>query len=45
MKLGRNLARTFLDYYKLTGFISSKPSSGLNPKQKRSSAKEGKASN
>ena len=32
MKLGRNLARTFLDYYKLNGYVSSKPSSGLNPK-------------
>ncbi|XP_025110591.1 cytosolic carboxypeptidase 6-like isoform X2 [Pomacea canaliculata] len=32
MKLGRNLARTFLDYYKLTGFISSKPSSSSLPK-------------
>ncbi|GFS23684.1 cytosolic carboxypeptidase 6-like isoform X2 [Elysia marginata] len=32
MKLGRNLARTFLDYYKLTGFISAKPSSSLVPK-------------
>ncbi|KAH9492250.1 Cytosolic carboxypeptidase 6, partial [Bulinus truncatus] len=32
MKLGRNVARTFLDYYKLTGFISIKPSSGIIPK-------------
>ncbi|RUS80951.1 hypothetical protein EGW08_011271 [Elysia chlorotica] len=32
MKLGRNLARTFLDYYKLTGFISAKPSSSVVPK-------------
>ncbi|XP_064625575.1 cytosolic carboxypeptidase 6-like [Lineus longissimus] len=31
MKLGRNVARTFLDYYKLTGFISSKPTSGMVP--------------
>ncbi|KAK2150877.1 hypothetical protein LSH36_384g01074 [Paralvinella palmiformis] len=31
-KLGRNVARTFLDYYKYTGYISTKPSSGLNPK-------------
>lgn len=45
MKLGRNLARTFLDYYKLTGYISTKPSSGLNPKGSQSSAKEGKGSN
>ena len=26
MKLGRNLARTFLDYYKLQNFIVFKPS-------------------
>ena len=26
------MARTFLDYYKLTGFISAKPSSSLVPK-------------
>ena len=32
MKLGRNLARTFLDYYKMTGYISTKPSSSLTPK-------------
>ena len=32
IKLGRNVARTFLDYYKFTGYISTKPSSGLNPK-------------
>ncbi|KAI8786838.1 cytosolic carboxypeptidase 6 [Biomphalaria glabrata] len=32
MKLGRNVARTFLDYYKLVGYISIKPSSGLTPK-------------
>ena len=32
MKLGRNLVRTFLDYYKLNGYVSSKPRSGLNPK-------------
>lgn len=32
MKLGRNLARTFLDYYKLNGYISSKPSSSILPK-------------
>ena len=35
MKLGRNLARSFLDYYKLTGYISSKPSSGLVPRVSR----------
>ncbi|CAH1774105.1 unnamed protein product, partial [Owenia fusiformis] len=40
MKLGRNLARTFLDYYKLTGYISSKPSSSLVPKPGRHSARE-----
>ena len=28
MKLGRNLARTFLDYYKLTNYITVKPTSG-----------------
>ncbi|XP_076462552.1 cytosolic carboxypeptidase 6-like [Babylonia areolata] len=32
MKLGRNLARTFLDYYKLMGYISAKPSSSVLPK-------------
>ncbi|KAK7492935.1 hypothetical protein BaRGS_00015882 [Batillaria attramentaria] len=32
MKLGRNLARTFLDYYKMTGYISAKPSSTMLPK-------------
>ena len=40
IKLGRNLARTFLDYYKLTGFISTKPSSGLMPKAGRGSARD-----
>lgn len=35
LKLGRNLVRTFLDYYKLSGYVSSKPSSGLNPKPGR----------
>ena len=35
MKLGRNMARTFLDYYKLVGVISTKPSSGLVPKPVR----------
>lgn len=29
MKLGRNVVRTFVDYYKLTGYISTKPSSAL----------------
>ena len=43
MKLGRNMARTFLDYYKLLGYISTKPSSGLNPKPTRGSAKDGGA--
>lgn len=37
MKLGRNVARTFLDYYKLVGYISAKPSSSINPKPTRSS--------
>ncbi|CAL1538014.1 unnamed protein product [Lymnaea stagnalis] len=32
MKLGRNVARTFLDYYKLMGYISVKPSSSIIPK-------------
>ncbi|XP_069127054.1 cytosolic carboxypeptidase 6-like [Argopecten irradians] len=32
MKLGRNLARTFLDYYKLVNFITAKPSSSIVPK-------------
>ncbi|KAK7101062.1 cytosolic carboxypeptidase 6-like [Littorina saxatilis] len=32
MKLGRNLARTFLDYYKMTNYISAKPSSSILPK-------------
>ncbi|XP_050388353.1 cytosolic carboxypeptidase 6 [Patella vulgata] len=32
MKLGRNVARTFLDFYKMTGYISSKPSSSIVPK-------------
>lgn len=32
MKLGRNLARTFLDYYKLSGIISTKPTSSIVPK-------------
>lgn len=32
MKLGRNVARTFLDYYKLVGYISAKPSSSITPK-------------
>ena len=30
MKLGRNLARTFLDYYKLTNYITVKPTSGTS---------------
>ncbi|WAR24325.1 CBPC6-like protein [Mya arenaria] len=32
MKLGRNLARTFIDYYKLAGVVSQKPSSSIVPK-------------
>lgn len=32
MKLGRNLARTFLDYYKLQNIIVFSPSSTLVPK-------------
>lgn len=45
MKLGRNMARTFLDYYKLSGFISTKPSSGggVNAKSHRTSAKDTKS--
>ncbi|XP_059174977.1 cytosolic carboxypeptidase 6-like [Physella acuta] len=38
MKLGRNVARTFLDYYKLMGYISVKPSSSLVPKPAPSNA-------
>ncbi|CAD5111938.1 DgyrCDS1200 [Dimorphilus gyrociliatus] len=30
-KLGRNVVRTFIDYYKSTGYIPTKPSSGLTP--------------
>ncbi len=43
MKLGRNMARTFLDYYKLTGYISTKPSSGLAPKPGHHSARDKRA--
>ncbi|ELU12457.1 hypothetical protein CAPTEDRAFT_108910, partial [Capitella teleta] len=45
MKLGRNMARTFLDYYKLSGFISTKPNSGggVNAKSHRTSAKDTKS--
>lgn len=32
MKLGRNLARTFLDYYKLQNIIVFNPSTGVIPK-------------
>lgn len=44
MKLGRNVARTFLDYYKLVGYVSSKPSSGLSlkPSQHNSAAESEK---
>lgn len=35
MKLGRNVARTFLDYYKLIGYINAKPSSGISPKSSK----------
>lgn len=34
------MARTFLDYYKLVGYISAVPSSSLNPKPGRQSARE-----
>lgn len=37
MKLGRNVARTFLDFYKLVGYISAKPSSSITPKTSRHS--------
>ena len=40
MKLGRNLARTFLDYYKLNGCISTKPTSSITPKPGRYSARD-----
>ena len=40
MKLGRNVGHTFLDYYKLMGVISSKPSSGVAPKSVRQTNKE-----
>ena len=42
MKLGRNVARTFLDYYKLVGYISAKPSSSLNPKAAQQFDQNGK---
>ena len=32
MKLGRNLARTFLDYYRLIGHIRDKPAATALPK-------------
>lgn len=32
MKLGRNLARTFLDYYKLQNYIVFNPSTSIMPK-------------
>ena len=32
MKLGRNLARTFLDYYKLQNLIIFNPSTSITPK-------------
>lgn len=32
MKLGRNLARTFLDYYRLIGHIKDKPTATALPK-------------
>lgn len=32
MKLGRNLARTFLDYYKLQNYIVFNPSAAIMPK-------------
>ncbi|XP_077865112.1 cytosolic carboxypeptidase 6-like [Saccoglossus kowalevskii] len=33
MKLGRNLAKTFLDYYKLTSLITPKPTASINMQQ------------
>lgn len=30
MKLGRNLGKTFLDYYKMTSLIMPKPTAGPN---------------
>lgn len=43
MKLGRNLARTFLDYYKLINVISAKPSSSIVPKPGRFSLRDRQA--
>lgn len=43
MKLGRNLARTFLDYYKLMNVISAKPSSSIVPKPGRFSLRDRQA--
>ncbi|MFN9959808.1 MAG: hypothetical protein ACK55I_42535, partial [bacterium] len=37
MKLGRNLARTFLDYYKLQNLIIFNPSTSITPKINHSS--------
>lgn len=36
MKLGQNLIKTFLDYYKLTGYINIKPTENLDSKQQQS---------
>ncbi|KAF6030990.1 AGBL4 [Bugula neritina] len=44
MKLGRNVARTFLDYYKLVGYISAKPSSSITPKSNRHAEGDGSRS-
>lgn len=38
MKLGRNLARTFLDYYKLQNYIVFNPSTSIMPKLNNTSS-------
>lgn len=38
-QLGRNLARTFLDYYKSINYISSSPSSSIMPRLKEDKMK------
>lgn len=43
MKLGRNLARTFLDYYKLQNHIVFNPTAALMPKLPNSSSFAAKA--
>ncbi|XP_072040109.1 cytosolic carboxypeptidase 6-like [Amphiura filiformis] len=46
MKLGRNLAKTFLDYYKLTSLIAPKPtaSPSLQSRQRRERSSKGRRS-